>query len=257
MADQKLQERKEKSNKRVKDSLEQTTPTSIDFSLKPSNKARKQSTNGKTKAQKQESSSSNNHKVISLKSLVKTNTKRDVASAVGVSEASERSSKSSSPLEFPESEKMIPLKFYSTKTNRSSTSSEIHSNSGDLKRTQTVDSPQSDRPSKKLKMDTSFSEALRGSSDGKRKKLAKPKGTIKRITPDTDSTNHTHCPSSDVRAPPTQLISCKNETKLKRPNLKEPPKPRPLPSFSILSKKEVEFNGRNKMITIIMIILSI
>ncbi len=238
MADHKLQERKEKSDKRVKDLSKQSMPTNTDFtSSKPSNKARKESTNGKIKAQKEESSGSNKHKVISLKSLVKTNTKKVIPSGVGVSEGSGRSSKVSSPLEFPESEKMIPLKFYSVKTNKS-TSSEIHFNGGDLKRMQT-DSPQSDRPSKKLKMDSSFSAALSGSSDGKRNKLAKPKGTTKRLTSGTDSP--THCSSSDS---PTQLISCVNETKLKRPNLKEPPKPRPLPSFSILSKKELEFNGK-------------
>ena len=316
MADQEIKERKKRSDKRVKELLD--TPTNKDLPLvkKGTHDSLSSKKVGLLK-HKMAASLTNSKatvvgakrpKMISIKNLL--NDSLDAGSSVPPKSASSPSDKASS------SNKIIPLKFYSSQTSKtfdddieSFSCDEVGSSNRGEKREREVELP-SAKSNKKMRKEISFEAALMNSSKKKKRKLLTNKTrhneTIKRSSksPPSDQRLLPSLSPSDQRLLPSLSPSCKdtpllyegeevcdgeggigdcimedvghrnerslshdmlktdslinlsnlrrtNNTCTKEINLKKfrrsidkmPVKPRPLPSFSILSKKEAEFNG--------------
>ncbi len=300
MVDQELKERKDRSDKRVKELLD--TPKHKDLPLV---KGTQDTLNSKKKVEHSKHKMAaaglshtkptvvKNPKLISIKALLNASNKATVSSTIPIASTSK---------ETVSSNKIIPLKFYSSQGSKNFDDEfdgldcgEVGSSSRGEKRERKTELVTVGKSSKKMKKEKSFEAALMASSS-KRKKN-------KQINPTRDRGNEGNKihPSSDVitpLSPTTPILSetselcstsdigvvsgadCISEEKgsgsndvfslhdtpsndslinlstLRRTNNinkeikkyrrtidKVPVKPRPLPTYSILSKKEHEFNG--------------
>lgn len=270
MVNKELMERKERSDKRVRDQMNLATSTSdcvkkrkIDSSSITNVKIHKKKEKtavgtvlNKIKQPIVESSSSKNAMVPIKSILSKTQEKSPFDVPSPDSKLAEGKSKE---------HKMIPLKFYSSKEKRKLSSEDA----SDICSSIVGDNKKS--TSKHTKRDMSFEAALcKGGSN--RKKLVKNKELISRIkekkrlgslnmkaNSDTQGTEEDQ-PLKGTPSPITEdatminLSQLRNSTapqsnnrkirKVERVIDKQPPVPRPRPTFSILTKKEIEFNGR-------------
>lgn len=301
MADQELNERKEQSNKRVRDLLEEDTPTnSTDSSFEKSNQDRKESSSGtKTvEALKRKmaasskapaSGSGSKQRLIPLRSLISSTKDEQQQLLFSLPPPKVSHNQSESEMSSSNLQKMIPVNFYSKKSSDPDLEildDDTYTSSVGEKRARGADSV-SEKPSKKMK-EMSFEAALSNNRVAKKKKPLKPrKSKVERnvdsdviviaddhkpsdkpslLVQDGDTPlGYREEPRSDCSNdkllthptnPPTPIYSFaglhslkrtnvieKNQKRIKRVFDKEPAKPRPLPSFSILPKKEIEFNG--------------